>query len=117
MTEYAAERIREEDLKRRRKEGSVKEENQSEEARGSGEGQAASSSSGLRKRERDPEDALEQGDVIEEEQADRGVKRGSEEEGREEARRRKLEVEHGIKRSAEDEGETPESTRLRIEMM
>ena len=55
--------------------------------------------------------------MIEDEQADRGVKRGSEEEGREEARRRTLELEDGIKRPADEEGETPDSTRMRIEMM
>ena len=58
MTEYAAERVREDDMKRRKKDEKEKEKSKSEEPKESEESQASSSSSGKNKRERAPEDTF-----------------------------------------------------------
>ena len=118
MTEYAAEKLREEDQKRRRRdETAVKEEvaePQAEAFKGSQKGGSSSSSSGIRKRERDPDDVLEKEDLLEEESC-RGTKRTNDEEITAESSRRSIEMERGTKRVADSDGEQPEATRLRIQ--
>ena len=127
MTEYAAERIKEDEEKRRRKdegrsiEPFNKEEPLSKEkVSQSGEqeqSKSSSSSSGV-KRQREETDALEKEDVLEEEESlTRGVKRQSEVADEESASKRRLDEEHGVKRSVEEGSEMSDAIRVRIDIM